>query len=82
MLVLSRHKDEKIVIGDGLIVITIVDIRGDKVRVGIEAPKDVSVHRNEVFEAIARNRNTEGSEADSSNGSAELVTETSLSKGR
>jgi len=81
MLVLSRHKDEKIVIGDGLIVLTIVDIRGDKVRVGIEAPKDISVHRNEVFEAIAL-RNTEGSEADGSHGSAELVSETCLSKGR
>jgi carbon storage regulator len=82
MLVLSRHKDERIVIGEGLITLTIVDIRGDKVRVGIEAPKNVSVHRNEVFEAIARNRNTEGSRPDGSHGSAELVSETCLSKGR
>jgi len=53
MLVLSREKNEKIVINDN-IVITIVDIRGDKVRLGIEAPKEVSVHRQEVYEAIKR----------------------------
>jgi carbon storage regulator len=81
MLVLSRKEHEKIIIGEGLITLTIVEIRGDKVRVGIEAPKDISVHRNEVFEAIAR-RNMEGSEADSGHGSAELVSETCLSKGR
>ncbi|MCC7419276.1 MAG: carbon storage regulator CsrA [Planctomycetaceae bacterium] len=51
MLVLSRKKNESIVIDDR-IVITIVEIRGDKVRLGIEAPRDVSVHRSEVFEAI------------------------------
>ena len=51
MLVLSRKNNESIVIGDG-IVITIVDIRGDKVRLGIEAPKEVPVHRREVFDAI------------------------------
>lgn len=82
MLVLSRKEHEKIIIGEGLITLTIVEIRGDKVRLGIEAPKDFSVHRNEVFEAILRSRNTEGSEADSGHGSAELVTETCLSKGR
>jgi carbon storage regulator len=53
MLVLSRQRDESIVIGDN-IVITIVDIRGDKVRLGIEAPGEVPVHRQEVFEAIQR----------------------------
>lgn len=53
MLVLSRKKDEVIVIGDN-IVITIVDIRGDKVRLGITAPNDVAVHRQEVYEAIKR----------------------------
>ena len=58
MLVLSRQRDESIVIGDN-IVITIVDIRGDKVRLGIEAPGEVPVHRQEVFEAIQReNRKT------------------------
>jgi carbon storage regulator len=53
MLVLSRHRDESIMIGDD-IVITIVDIRGDKVRLGIEAPQHVPVHRQEVYEAIQR----------------------------
>lgn len=53
MLVLSRHRDESIIIGDN-IVVTIVDIRGDKVRLGIEAPKEVPVHRQEVYEAIQR----------------------------
>jgi carbon storage regulator len=51
MLVLSRKKNESIVINND-IVITIVEIRGDKVRLGIEAPKDVPVHRMEVYEAI------------------------------
>lgn len=53
MLVLSRHRDESIIIGDD-IVITVVDIRGDKVRLGIDAPKEVPVHRQEVYEAIKR----------------------------
>lgn len=53
MLVLSRQRDESIVIGDH-IVITVVDIRGDKVRLGVEAPKEVPVHRQEVYEAIQR----------------------------
>jgi carbon storage regulator len=51
MLVLSRKRDEQIIIGDG-IVITVVEIRGDKVRLGIDAPTDVPVHRKEVYEAI------------------------------
>ena len=51
MLVLSRKKNESIIINDD-IVVTVVEIRGDKVRLGIEAPKDVSVHRREVYEAI------------------------------
>jgi carbon storage regulator len=53
MLVLSRHRDESIMIGDSVIV-TIVDIRGDKVRLGIQAPQDIPVHRQEVYEAIKR----------------------------
>jgi carbon storage regulator len=53
MLVLSRHRDESIMIGDN-IVVTIVDIRGDKVRLGIAAPQDIPVHRQEVYEAIQR----------------------------
>ena len=54
MLVLSRHRDEKIMIGDD-IEITIVDIRGDKVRIGINAPKETPVHRQEIYDAIKRN---------------------------
>ncbi|HSZ58486.1 MAG TPA: carbon storage regulator CsrA [Tepidisphaeraceae bacterium] len=53
MLVLSRQRDEKIMIGDD-ITITIVDIRGDKVRLGIEAPKHLPVHRLEVYLEIQR----------------------------
>ncbi len=53
MLVLSRHRDESIMIGDD-VVVTIVDIRGDKVRLGIDAPTDIPVHRQEVYEAIKR----------------------------
>lgn len=51
MLVLSRKRDEQIVI-DGDIVITIVDVRGDKVRIGIQAPPHVPVHRAEVYQAL------------------------------
>lgn len=53
MLVLSRKKDERIIIGDQITVM-VIEIRGDKVRLGIEAPKEVSVHRQEVYEAIRR----------------------------
>ncbi|MDD3587110.1 MAG: carbon storage regulator CsrA [Thermoguttaceae bacterium] len=51
MLVLSRKKNESIVIDDKISIV-IIEIRGDKVRLGIDAPKDVTVHRQEVFEAI------------------------------
>jgi carbon storage regulator len=53
VLVLSRQRDESIIINDN-IVITVVDIRGDKVRLGINAPRDTPVHRQEVYEAIQR----------------------------
>ena len=56
MLVLSRQRDESIMIGDN-IVITVVDVRGDKVRLGIEAPTEIPVHRQEVYEAIQRDNN-------------------------
>ena len=64
MLVLSRQRDESIIIGDN-VQVTIVDIRGDKVRLGIEAPADIAVHRKEVFDAIQReNRKAAGVTAD------------------
>jgi len=53
MLVLSRQRDETIMIGDD-VEITVVDIRGDKVRLGITAPRSIKVHRKEVYEAIKR----------------------------
>ncbi|MHC4088349.1 MAG: carbon storage regulator CsrA [Planctomycetota bacterium] len=55
MLVLSRQKDESIMIGDD-VEITIVDVRGDKVRLGITAPKEIPVHRMEVYQAIQREK--------------------------
>ena len=53
MLVLSRQRDESLIIGDN-VVVTVVDVRGDKVRLGIEAPREIPVHRREVYEAIQR----------------------------
>jgi len=53
MLVLSRQSDETIIIGDNIRV-TIVEVRGDKVRIGIDAPRDVAVHRQEIYDAIRR----------------------------
>ena len=64
MLVLSRHRDESIMIGDD-IVITVVDVRGDKVRLGIDAPTDIPVHRQEVYDAIQRERKQDNSAVDS-----------------
>jgi len=55
MLVLSRKQDEKIIIGDS-ITLMVVSIQGDKVRLGIEAPKHVSIHREEVYHAILKER--------------------------
>ena len=60
MLVLSRYRDESIYIGDD-VVITVVDIRGDRVRIGVQAPPDVAVHRQEVYEAI-KNGDRNGSQ--------------------
>ena len=77
MLVLSRQRDESIIIGDN-IVITIVDIRGDKVRLGIEAPKEIPVHREEVYEAIkkesAKNSTKGDSQTEETPSSEELST--------
>jgi carbon storage regulator len=59
MLVLSRKKNESIVINND-ITIVVVEIRGDKVRLGVEAPKEVPVHRREVYDAIKRNAALQG----------------------
>ena len=56
MLVLSRQRDESIMIGDDVEII-IVDVRGDKVRLGITAPKSIPVHRREIYDAIQREKN-------------------------
>lgn len=62
MLVLSRLREQSIMIGDN-VKITIVDVRGDKVRLGIEAPQSVAVHRQEVYDAIKREqRRNDGGE--------------------
>lgn len=58
MLVLSRKRDESVFVGDN-IQITVVDIRGDKVRLGITAPGDIPVHRQEVYEVIQREKRRE-----------------------
>ena len=55
MLVLGRQKNESIMIGDD-VEITIVDVRGDKVRLGITAPKEIPVHRREVYDALQREK--------------------------
>lgn len=58
MLVLSRRKDEEIIIGEGenQVSVMIIDVLGDKVRLGINAPKDIPVHRKEVYESIQREK--------------------------
>jgi len=58
MLVLTRKKNEAIVINDS-ITIVVVDIQGERVRIGVQAPREVSVHRKEVYEAIRRGRGEE-----------------------
>ena len=62
MLVLSRQRNESIIIGDN-IVLTVVDIRGDKVRLGIDAPKEIPVHRQEVYDAIHEESQRKADEA-------------------
>ena len=58
MLVLARQRDQDLVIGEGenQVVITVVDIRGDKVRLGVEARRGIPVHRREIYERIKRER--------------------------
>ena len=72
MLVLSRKKDESIVINND-ITIVVVEIRGDKVRLGVEAPKEVPVHRREVFEAIARGEPVDAASAVAPSGAPPAV---------
>ena len=55
MIVISRMKDESIVIGDCIRVV-VIDVRGDKVRLGIEAPREISIHTREVYDAMQRQR--------------------------
>lgn len=72
MLVLSRRTGESIVINDN-VTVTIVDVRGDKVRIGIDAPREVSIHRQEVFELIRQEqeqRATQQPDAASQTGTA------------
>jgi carbon storage regulator len=57
MLVLSRKKNESIVINNDIRIV-VVEIRGDKVRLGVEAPREVPVHRREVYDAIQRSKET------------------------
>jgi carbon storage regulator len=76
MLVLSRKKNESIVINDD-ITIVVVEIRGDKVRLGVEAPKEVPVHRREVFDAIRRNEAAAGSKKEAG---AEDTAQTDIAK--
>jgi carbon storage regulator len=65
MIVLSRKKNEKLVIGDN-VVITVVDIRGDRVRLGIDAPRDIPLARKEVYDALKAQEEAEGGETDAS----------------
>ena len=65
MLVLSRKKNESIIIDDH-ITITVVEIRGDKVRLGIQAPKEIPIHRSEIHEAIQSEKHAASEKEDSS----------------
>ena len=64
MLVLSRKKNERIIINDNIIV-TVIEIRRDKVRLGFDAPKEVPIHRQEVYDAIRRSEALDGSRDES-----------------
>jgi len=75
MLVLSRKKNESIVINDD-ITIVVVEIRGDKVRLGVEAPKEVPVHRREVYDAIKRSEKENNSIASGSSEQNQAASET------
>jgi len=67
MLVLSRQRDEAIMIGDDIEVI-IVDVRGDKVRLGITAPKNIPIHRREIYDAVQKEKDFVDTEKKEDNG--------------
>ncbi len=81
MLVLSRQRDESIMIGDDVEII-IVDVRGDKVRLGITAPKNIPVHRREIYDAIQREKgqNKESKEPQGKKSKAEPEKESETSE--
>ncbi len=81
MLVLSRQRDESIMIGDDVEII-IVDVRGDKVRLGITAPKNIPVHRREIYDAIQREKkeNKESKESQDKKSEAEPPKESEKSQ--
>jgi len=79
MLVLSRYRDESIYIGDD-VVITVVDIRGDRVRIGVQAPPNVSVHRQEVYEAIKNEKSGLGSRKETERSPSSMPLGQELSK--
>ena len=79
MLVLSRQRDESIMIGDDVEII-IVDVRGDKVRLGITAPKNIPVHRREIYDAIQREKNEGKNEAKDAKKQAEKEPQTQPEK--
>jgi carbon storage regulator len=79
MLVLSRQKDESIMIGDD-VEIVIVDVRGDKVRLGINAPREVSVHRKEIYLAIQKEKQQDGSEPPQKGGNGDGKTAVNKAK--
>lgn len=60
MLILSRRIDENIVLGDGEIILRILSVKGRQVRIGIEAPPDMAVHREEIYERIQKQKAEEG----------------------